>query len=123
MADFVYSDINYKLNTFNKDLKLDYDNAAIKNSIRNILTIRVGSLVGNPEFGCFVEDALFEISDIITFSLIEDMIESAIEKWEPRIKIKSVDVYANTDENQIIATMHYYILVSTQTDSYNLVIG
>ena len=119
----IYSDYNYNLNTVNKDIKLSYDNLAIKNAIRNILTIRKGTLVGNPEFGTTLENQLFEIMDELTYSTIEEIIYDDIERWEPRIRIISVDVTGDLDNQQIIAELNYEIIKTSEINSFKLTLN
>lgn len=122
MSDFLYSDVNYKLNTINKDLKIDTDNQAIQNSIRNILTIERGSLIGNPEFGSDISSALFEINDQLTFSFIEDIIENSLERWETRIRVINTSVSQDIDNGQIVAFIEYEILRKNIVDTFSLVL-
>lgn len=117
MADYKFVDINYKLNTYNKDLKLAYESEAINNSIRNILTTLKGTLPGNPNFGTNLEEALFEIIDEITLSFIEDIILVELEKQEPRIIVKRINFDVKEDENQIFTTILYEIINTSEIES------
>ena len=117
MSDYKYIDIDYKLQTVNKDLRLAYESEAINNSIRNILTTPKGSLPGNPEFGTNLEDALFEIIDEITLSFIEDIIITELTKQEPRIIVKAIKFNVNIDEGQILTTILYEIINTNEIES------
>lgn len=117
MSDYKYIDIDYKLQTVNKDLRLAYESEAINNSIRNILTTPKGSLPGNPEFGTNLEEALFEIIDEITLSFIEDIIITELTKQEPRIIVKAIKFNVNTDEGQILTTILYEIINTNEIES------
>lgn len=117
MANYKFVDINYKLNTYNKDLKLAYESEAINNSIRNILTTLKGTLPGNPNFGTNLEEALFEIIDEITLSFIEDIILVELEKQEPRIIVKRINFDVKEDENQIFTTILYEIINTSEIES------
>lgn len=117
MSDYKYIDIDYKLQTVNRDLRLAYESEAINNSIRNILTTPKGSLPGNPEFGTNLEDALFEIIDEITLSFIEDIIITELTKQEPRIIVKAIKFNVNTDEGQILTTILYEIINTNEIES------
>lgn len=117
MSDYKYIDIDYKLQTVNKDLRLAYESEAINNSIRNILTTPKGSLPGNPEFGTNLEEALFEIIDEITLSFIEDIIITELTKQEPRIIVKAIKFNVNIDEGQILTTILYEIINTNEIES------
>ena len=104
-----YTDIDYKLNTVNKDLRLATDIEAINNSIRNILNTPKGSVPGNPTFGSDLEGVLFEVIDDITFSLIQNIIIDELEKWEERITIKEVNLNSIIDDGQISVNIIYIV--------------
>jgi len=118
-----YTDIDYKLNTTNKDLRLAKDVEAINNSIRNILNTPKGTIPGNPSFGSELESVLFEVIDDITFSLIKSIIIDELEKWEERITIKDVVFNSLIDDGQIIVNIIYIINYSNEIVSTNVKIN
>ncbi len=48
-----------------------------------------------PEFGCRVHEYIFAPNNASTHGLIIHYIEQALERWEPRIQVREVEV--NTD--------------------------
>lgn len=117
MSQSIYSDINSKLATANKDIFLSTDANAINNSIFNILTTRKGSVPGKADFGSDLENILFEVLDDITFALAEDMIVNEIEKWEPRVIVENVHFQSNTDMGQLVITLQYRIIQNNEIAS------
>lgn len=118
-----YTDIDYKLNTVNKDLRLATDIEAINNSIRNILNTPKGSVPGNPTFGSDLEGVLFEVIDDITFSLIQNIIIDELEKWEERITIKEVNLNSIIDDGQISVNIIYIVNYNNEIVSSNIKIN
>lgn len=112
-----YTDLDYQLNTVNKDIRLAEDVEAINNSIRNILLTNKNTVPGNPAFGCNIEELLFEELDEITFALIEDVIINELETWETRIIIREVTFNTNYDYGQLVATIQYEILETNEIES------
>lgn len=118
-----YTDIDYKLNTVNKDLRLATDIEAINNSIRNILNTPKGTVPGNPTFGSDLEGVLFEVIDDITFSLIQNIIIDELEKWEERITIQEVNLNSIIDDGQISVNIIYIVNYNNEIVSSNIKIN
>lgn len=119
----IYTDIDYKLNTKNKDLKLSEDAEAINNSIRNILLTQKYTVPGNPDFGADLEKVLFEQMDGITMQLIKDIIINEIEKWEPRIVINEILFKKYEQYQRLSVTLKYTILKSNEMETVSLKLG
>jgi phage baseplate assembly protein W len=81
------------------DLKVDYDLNAIKNSIRNLFLTNRGEKLLNPYFGIGLGNFVFEQVDETTGRLIGDSILQNIEIFEPRVKVKQINVIANEEDN------------------------
>lgn len=60
---------------------------SIAQSIYNLLSVHEGELIFNPEFGCALENLLFEPMDFVTEHRIKEHLIDCLERWEPRIKI------------------------------------
>lgn len=105
-----YTDIDYNLNTKNKDIILSEDIEAIKNSIRNIVTINKYSIPGNPEFGSDIYGMLFEPNDILTYDLIEDILREEIEQREPRVIVQEISFTTDSVNNRVIVYINVNIV-------------
>lgn len=77
------------------DIVADLDLAAIKNSLRNILT-QTRYLV--PKFGINLKKYIGQPISEIRAQVIGDEIDRGIKIWEPRIDLKQIYVIANVDE-------------------------
>jgi len=119
----VYTDIDYRLNTKNKDLKLSEDAEAINNSIRNILLTQKYTVPGNPEFGSDLERVLFEQMDEITLTLIRNIIITEISRWEPRITINDILFKSYPNQSRISVTIEYTILRSNEIETVTIKAG
>ena len=77
-----YSDIDQSLK---KNYVVNVE--SVKQSIRNILLTRKGTRLFNSEFGSDINKYLFDIMDKVTaFGLLNEIV-TAVERWEPRVKI------------------------------------
>lgn len=99
MATTLYSDINasFLRHPMTKDIVKRFDVEAIKASIRAILKTRKGEKLFKPKFGADLESLLFEIITPFTRILAKKLITEEIEKWEPRVLIRTVDVSTEPD--------------------------
>jgi phage baseplate assembly protein W len=96
----VYADNNQK------DLVVDYNLNAIKNSIVNIFTTSPGEKILNPTFGLDLRDYLFEPISRIVAGQISTAIVNGLAKQEPRIKFtKKPAVIPNIDEQSYTIEM------------------
>ena len=63
----------------------------VDQAIEIILSTAPGERPMRPEFGCGVHDFVFDSIDANTVGRMEDAIRVALERWEPRIEVQSVD--------------------------------
>lgn len=110
----IYKDIDYRLNTENRDIRISPDAEAINNSLRNIILTRKGEVPGNPDFGSNIEEVLFEQLDDITEILLKSMITIEIEKWETRVELKDVVFTSDRDNGVLMMNIKYEMLASNE---------
>jgi phage baseplate assembly protein W len=67
----------------------------IEQAMRIILETAPGERVMRPEFGCRIHDLVFAPHDAATEGLVIHYVEQALERWEPRIDVREVDVSAD----------------------------
>jgi len=84
-------------------------------SIRMILSTVPGERVMRPDFGCAMWDMLFAPLTASTVGLIEQAVREALERWEPRIDLESVQ--ADPDLHSATGAVH--ITVSYRAKSTN----
>lgn len=100
--DLAFNDIkdralNSKIS--DKDLQLIYNEESILTSLKNIFKTFKGSRLLNPEMEFDLTQYLFEpLTRTKAFFLGYDLM-SLIPKYEPRVKVDSVNVVANTSES------------------------
>lgn len=86
----------------------------MREAIRVILMTGQRERLRLSDFGGSLSRFLFEPNTVTTRHLIGDQIQKALEQWEPRIRIESVNVEPDaTDPQAAIATITYK-LVATQ---------
>lgn len=100
------------------------DRAAIEQAIETIIMTKKGSMPGKPEFGCGLPYYIFELLDHITSDAIQSEISRSLTLYEPRIKLKSVDVTEQPEFNRLIVSVNYYYsaVKTTEFQTFTLVV-
>jgi phage baseplate assembly protein W len=82
----------------------------IDQAIALILGTAPGEREMRPEFGCAVHDLVFDTIDAAMIGKLETAIRAALDRWEPRIEVHSLDFdLASVDEGQLIITIGYTV--------------
>ena len=77
-------------------IALARDETDIEQAIELILATAPGERPMRPEFGCGVHDFVFDSIDATTVGRMELAIRDALDRWEPRVVVESVEF--NLDE-------------------------
>jgi phage baseplate assembly protein W len=78
-------------------VELVRDDEDVQEAIALILGTAHGERPMRPEFGCGIHDHLFGGIDGYTIGQMEREIREALERWEPRIDVTSVDFEFDED--------------------------
>jgi len=85
----------------------------IREAIEIILKTEARERINLPSFGGGLRRFLFEPNTVGTRHQIEDRITRALEEWEPRITVTSVDVEEDPrDVQAATATIHYQLIAT-----------
>jgi phage baseplate assembly protein W len=92
----------------------------IEESIQLILGTAQGERPMRPEFGCGIHDYVFAEADDTTAGLVAYEVRGALQRWEPRVDVVSVEVVpAGEERNCLLIDIAYQIRGSN--DRRNLV--
>lgn len=92
----MWKDLKGAQKVSNTDIENVYEVDAIKNSIKNILSTRFGSVPGRPNFGSRLYLLAFEQLDSMTEDLAKRHTKEALARFEDRVNI--IDVRTSKDE-------------------------
>jgi len=131
-SDFTYTDLKVDLeldftknNEFLKrkeikDLKIDYDYAAVRNSIFNLFTTVPGQKLLNPAFGLNLPRYLFfTVSESTAYSIGNEIL-AGITAYEPRVAIRKINVQADETNQQYIINL-ILTMIGLDNTSFELV--
>lgn len=105
----VYSDLdfNFTRHPVTGDVARRLNNAAVKESIKNLVRTRFYDRKFNSALGSTAANLLFENYTPIIGTLIEQTIKEVVRNYEPRAEIIKVDTIANIDANDLRLTIYY----------------
>ncbi|MEP0263089.1 GPW/gp25 family protein [Dokdonia sp.] len=93
-----------------KQTKMTSNEEDIKSSLHILLTTRLGERVMLPEYGCNLEELLFESLNRTLITYTVDLIKTAILYHEPRIDVLKIDI-SETDplEGKLVISLDYIV--------------
>ena len=102
-------DLNLTIHPVRKDINRYTNEAAVVNSIKNLILTNHYEKPFQPEIGSNVRRLLFENMDTITATTLEKEIEQTIKNYEPRASISRLNVSPDYDNNGFKVYMEFYI--------------
>jgi len=102
--------MTFQANPLNQDLIVLKNENAIARSIRNIVFTVPGEKFFQENFGSRISQSLFENIDEISALEIKDEITESITRFEPRVKLVSVETLPNFDSNAFDVIIVYEVV-------------
>jgi phage baseplate assembly protein W len=87
------------------DIKMSYDESAIRNSLQNLFNTRPGQRFLFPNYGLDLNEFVFESATEDNARLIGEKIANAIYNYEPRVTLKRCIVIPDPDNNVFDVTV------------------
>lgn len=100
-------------------LKAAEEEESIRQSIHLILMTKKGERITRPQFGCAIWDHVFGTTDFPSLSQMEQEVEEALIRFEPRICGLEVCARIGSREQQVEMDISYR--VRTTNNPFNLV--
>lgn len=102
-------------------LVLVSDDDDIGQAIELILSTAPGERLMRPEFGCAVHEYVFDAVDAQTTTRIAAAVRAALERWEPRIAVLSIEFDADDEEEPGALHIDVRYRIKATNDVRNLV--
>ena len=102
--------MTFQANPLNQDLIVIKNENAIARSVRNIVFTVPGEKFFQENFGSRISESLFENIDEISALEIKDEITESINRFEPRVKLISVDAIPDYAGNAFNVLIVYEII-------------
>lgn len=120
----IYADLftNFDKHPILDDVAVKTNEAAIKQSIRNLILTNKGERLYQPDIGGDVKRLLFENMTPQTILLIKQVIEKSIEIYEPRANLIDVIVSPREDQNAVSISISFNVINRQEPISLNVVL-
>ncbi len=93
----------------------------VRESICVILRTRPGERLLLPDFGCGLDDYLFEPNSVSNLRLIQEEVKRSLARWEPRIALDDVRVGLNPEDPRAVdITVQYTLIATRKREQVNL---
>jgi uncharacterized protein len=92
---------------------------SVRQSILMILGTAKGERLMRPEFGCGIHDLVFETMSASTFGRVQQVVEEALLRLEPRIDVTRVEVQPGGAGNVLLIHIQYEVRATN--NAFNLV--
>lgn len=99
------------------------DAAAIRQALLLLLSTRPGERVNRPQYGCHLFRLVFASADNTTAGLAIHYVARAVERWEKRVEIVSLDAERPVDEPYLLeVTMRYRVRATQHEDELGVAV-
>ena len=104
--------LSFARNPVTNDILALRNEDAIKKSVINLVKTQIGERFFNSLslLGTSTNSLLFELNTIEVSSVLEEQIETVLENFEPRIRVRSITVSPIDDTNELNVVINYDIV-------------
>ena len=99
-------------------LRAEYEES-VRQAILLILGTAPGERLMRPEFGCGIHDLVFENLSFGTLGRVQQAVDEALLRLEPRIDVTSIEVRPGGDGNVLLIHIQYQVRATN--NAFNLV--
>lgn len=92
------------------------DAASVRQALLLLISTRPGERVNRPDYGCHLFRLAFAPADDTTAGLAIHYVARAIDRWERRITVLSLDAARASDEPSLLEVRLHYRVRATQQD-------
>lgn len=122
MALFTDFNTSFAVHPTKKDLSLQTDVDAVKQSIKNLVLTDKMERLFQPTLGCDVRKMLFENITPQTLLMIKTAIGETINRYEPRAEVQNVTVSPDEDHNAVYISVMFSIINNRELQEVNLIL-
>lgn len=93
-----------------KQVKMLEGDADIQSSLEILLSTRLGERIMVPNYGCNLDEMLFQSLDLTLKTFVIDLIKTAILYHEPRIEVNEINLFSDNElEGVLLIDIEYTI--------------
>ncbi|NTW51000.1 MAG: GPW/gp25 family protein [Chlorobiaceae bacterium] len=95
------------------------DEHDIESSLEILLSTRLGERVMQPNYGCNMDEMVFESMNLTMLTYLKDLVENAILYFENRIELEGLDIDTSQDsEGLLLITIDYRVRSTNSRFNY-----
>jgi phage baseplate assembly protein W len=87
----------------------------IESSLEILLSTRLGERIMQPNYGCNLDEMVFEAMNLTMLTYLKDLVENAILYYEPRIDLEGVRIDTSQDLEGMLLIIIDYTIRSTNS--------
>ena len=87
----------------------------IESSLEILLSTRLGERIMAPNYGCNLDEMVFEAMNLTLVTYLKDLVEHAILYFEPRIDLENLDVDTSLEAEGILLIKIDYTVRATNS--------
>lgn len=120
----MYSDIDltFGKNPITGDISRVTNSSAIKRSLKNLILTNFHEIPYEPRKGSGIRAMLFENFNPFMVGSIKRKIEEMIERYEPRVTVSELSLYAAPDANSLELKITYSITAYSSTETVSVIL-
>jgi phage baseplate assembly protein W len=103
-------DLNFIAHPVKKDISRHFNEKAIINSLKNLVSTNFYERPFQPDLGSDIRRLLFEPVDSVFGAALERRLTDLINNYEPRVGIESIVAIPAPDENGYRVTLTFFIV-------------
>jgi len=92
----------------------------IESSLEILLSTRLGERIMQPNYGCNLDEMVFEAMNLTMLTYLKDLVENAILYFEPRIDLEGLEI-DTTQELEGVLLIRIDYTVRTTNSRFNFV--
>lgn len=93
----------------NNDIRVDYDEYAIRNSLANLFSTSKKQRLLNPNYGLNLKQFLFGSVSENKAKIISRVIREGIKKYESRVVLEKIDIAVYPEDHSYVINIHVRI--------------
>lgn len=107
-----------EFNRASKSVAMLENEADIESSLDILLSTRLGERIMQPNYGCNLDEMVFEAMNLTMRTYLKDLVENAILYHEPRIALEGLEI-DTSEENEGVLLIRIDYRVRTTNSRFN----
>lgn len=104
-----------EFNKATKEVKMLKMEADIKSSLEILLSTHLGERIMLPDYGCNLDDLLFESLNLTVKTYVIELIKTAILYYEPRIDVNKIEIDPTNELEGVLLVKIDYTIRTTNS--------